>query len=350
MHGKVNERIERITKSTCFYVCEVYCALVVTSALIQTLINYYIVGLGDDAFYLPILAVYVCTQYATSIEETYLFVLLICIFFQISIQLENTFGLFGRLDHLHFGRSLHTDFILIVFMLLRWVLLANHFLCERHNKWVGCVNTGHRWPTKWPKNQRNFQRNRRSLFECETVKWKKLWKTIDNARILLSFVFPYFQNGRQIQSSISSASTRFCLMVRLDHLYWTFVGSIGISWVDFPICRSPNFCIKLFFFSFLQPLRTSHTNNRRKERILRILSTHLLWFCPCWEFFWSYRSLVKCWIVNLKNLMRDCTNVPGTSFLLNRNEFSEHSWCILKIRWTSKASAIPNVHDKLSEV
>lgn len=103
MHGKVNERIERITKSTCFYVCEVYCALVVTSALIQTLINYYIVGLGDDAFYLPILAVYVCTQYATSIEETYLFVLLICIFFQISIQLENTFGLFGRLDHLHFG-------------------------------------------------------------------------------------------------------------------------------------------------------------------------------------------------------------------------------------------------------
>lgn len=74
MHGKVNERIERITRSTCFYVCEVYVALVVTSALLQTVINYYVVGLGDDAFYLPILAVYVCISSHKEGKRSNLFV------------------------------------------------------------------------------------------------------------------------------------------------------------------------------------------------------------------------------------------------------------------------------------
>lgn len=57
MYGKISERIERVTKSTYFYCCEIYIAVGASSALIQTIVNYYIADLGDDAFYLPVLVV-----------------------------------------------------------------------------------------------------------------------------------------------------------------------------------------------------------------------------------------------------------------------------------------------------
>lgn len=60
MQDKVNERIERVTKLTYFYHCELFVVIGTVSAIIQTIVNHYIKGLGDDAFYLPTLIVYVC--------------------------------------------------------------------------------------------------------------------------------------------------------------------------------------------------------------------------------------------------------------------------------------------------
>lgn len=60
MHGKANDQIELITKFTYLLHCELFIVLGTMSALAQTVVNYYIRGLGDDAFYLPALLVYVC--------------------------------------------------------------------------------------------------------------------------------------------------------------------------------------------------------------------------------------------------------------------------------------------------
>lgn len=59
MHGKVSERIERVCKTTYFYNLEVFEAVTVSLTIVQTAINYYISDLGDEAFYLPCLVMYV---------------------------------------------------------------------------------------------------------------------------------------------------------------------------------------------------------------------------------------------------------------------------------------------------
>lgn len=183
---------------------------------------------------------------------------------QISIQLENTVGLSARLDHLHCGGSLHTDFILFVFVLLCWILLVDHFLRERHNKWFGCVDTGNRWATKWPTNKQNFPRNRRSLFECETVKWRKCEKPPKSNYTQFFYIFRMLVKFNQVYRllppgfilwSVSTICIELLLVqLELVELIFRFVAAI--------------FFIELFLFpSFQTP---SYANNRQKARISRI--------------------------------------------------------------------------------